>query len=395
MSPILYRSGTQTTPTVTLSGRSSRRQFMVRTAAAACAFTAPLAQAQGGNPRQRRLAVAQLADLSPASQDVSRDFLVGSRAAWQEINSSGGIRGQLIAHEVVETDHSVSSIDKAWLEAIASPDNLLCFGSVGNAVAQHLNRSKSAAQAQIAHIAPWLQNNSAELDSSTLPVFAHREEQLAHAIRAMSVAGMNYIAVAFASSELQTQTITDIRGMTSRLGIRLQEIEPQTNLQAMAAGLRGNTAPMIVFVGGTPELVQFASGMQRTGLQRYLVAMADVNLQTAQQMGISDNTPLIVTQTVPLATSGLGIVRRYRAALARYFDEPPTSHSLAGYIAAQSAARVLNSTEGKLTRANVLRTARSINRLDLDGFAVSYQDSRRTTGYVTQSMLGANGRVIG
>jgi len=40
----------------------------------------------------RPIVVAQLVDLSPAQQDVSRDFLIGSRAAWQDINSRGVAR---------------------------------------------------------------------------------------------------------------------------------------------------------------------------------------------------------------------------------------------------------------------------------------------------------------
>jgi ABC-type branched-subunit amino acid transport system substrate-binding protein len=368
---------------------------MVAAVGAACTTSASFASAQADSSRKRRWVVTQLADTSIASQDVSKDFLVGSRAAWQEVNAAGGIRGQLVSHEVIETDGSVASADAAWKQAASSSESLMCFGTVGDALAQHLSRSKFAEQAQMAHVAPWLQGNSLDTDNNTLHLFANREEQLAYTIRTLSVAGLNNIAVVFGNRELQAQNINDVRTAARRLNIRLQEIEAQSDLQSTASRLRNSTAPIIVFVGGTPELVQFASGVQRTGLQRYLVAMADVNLQTAQQMGIADNTPLIATQAVPLVNSSTGIARRYRTAMSRFFDEPPTPHSLAGYIAAQAAIRVISNTDGPVNRASVLRTVRGVNRLDLDGFLVNYQNNRRVSAYVTQSMLGANGRTIG
>jgi hypothetical protein len=32
-------------------------------------------------------------DTSQEQQDVAKDFLIGSRAAWQDINLKGGLRG--------------------------------------------------------------------------------------------------------------------------------------------------------------------------------------------------------------------------------------------------------------------------------------------------------------
>jgi hypothetical protein len=42
---------------------------------------------------RRSLTIAQLVDTSQEQQDVAKDFLIGSRAAWQDINLKGGLRG--------------------------------------------------------------------------------------------------------------------------------------------------------------------------------------------------------------------------------------------------------------------------------------------------------------
>jgi hypothetical protein len=103
----------------------------------------------------------------------------------------------------------------------------------------------------------------------------------------------------------------------------------------------------------------------------------------------------MATQVVPMVTAGLAIVRTYRETLARLFDEPPTPQSLAGYIAARYAQEVLASLEPNATRMQALQAFQRRTQLDLAGFRISFQSQRRTSAYVTQSMLTADGRILG
>jgi hypothetical protein len=129
--------------------------------------------------------------------------------------------------------------------------------------------------------------------------------------------------------------------------------------------------------------------------QRYLVALADVNLQTMQQMGASRNTPIIATQAVPMVTAGMPVVRQYRETLARLFDEPPTSLSLPGFIAARYTFEVLSDIDGPLTRQSALAAFQRRSAMDMDGFRVNFGPKRRSSAYVTQSMMTLDGRLIG
>ena len=114
-----------------------------------------------------------------------------------------------------------------------------------------------------------------------------------------------------------------------------------------------------------------------------------------QQMGAGRSTPVIATQPVPMVTSSIAVVRSYRETLARLFDEPPTSLSLAGFIAARYTHEVLNSMEGPLTRPAVLSAFQKRLNLDMGGFRVSFNSQRRSSTYVTQSMMTLDGRLIG
>ena len=93
--------------------------------------------------------------------------------------------------------------------------------------------------------------------------------------------------------------------------------------------------------------------------------------------------------------SSLPVVRAYRDTMARLFDEPPTPLSLAGYIAARYTQDVMAEVDGPLTRASVLQAFQRRASVDVGGFRVTYQQQRRGASYVTQTMLSADGRVIG
>jgi hypothetical protein len=90
----------------------------------------------------------------------------------------------------------------------------------------------------------------------------------------------------------------------------------------------------------------------------------------------------------------MGIARRYRAALAKYFDEPPTALSLAGYISARYTAQLMQSAKS-LTRASVYEAFARRSSVDLDGFRIEVANGRLQSAFVTQSMMSLDGRVIG
>jgi ABC-type branched-subunit amino acid transport system substrate-binding protein len=341
------------------------------------------------------ITVAQIYDASPGQQDVSKDFLIGSRAAWQDINARGGIRGRPVQHLNIEIDGSRESVRGA----IASiKDNASCIalcGTAGDIAATRVVEALRSEQVAIAHAAPWLQNSSAEVDERTFPIFAARQEQVAHALKSMSVMNISEIGVVYASSIEQAAYQDDIARVATELKVKLQTFRPGGDLQRLGQQLGQNTPAIVLFVGGTPELVQFTQGLEKQARQRYVVALADVNLQTMIQMGAARTTPVIATQPVPVVTAGLPIVRMYRDVLGRLFDEPPTPLSLAGFIAARYAYEVLADLEGQPTRHGTLAAFQRRSSLDVGGYRIAFDPRRRGGAYVTQSMLTQDGRVIG
>ncbi|MDB5867734.1 MAG: amino acid/amide transporter substrate-binding protein family [Polaromonas sp.] len=374
----------------------NRRQWLRRASLLTAAAAAP-AWAQPGKsaPASRSLVVAQFVDFSAEQQDVSKDFLVGSRAAWQDINSRGGIRGRRVEHLAVETDGTPASL-RAALEGIKqNPSCVVLSGTVGDQLASQIAAISQQGGLHIAHAAPWLQNSSLDIDDKTFPVFAARQEQMAHALKSLSVMGVKSLAVIYASARDHAAYHLEVERIAVAMQLQLQTFQGTGNLRLTGQKLTPGTPAVLLFVGGTPELAEFTQGLDKQARQRYIVALADVNLQTLMQMGAARNTQVIATQPVPMVTASLPIVRQYRETLARLFDEPPTALSLAGFIAARYTYEVLNNVDGPLTRQSALAGFQQRTSLDVGGFRIAFNPQRRSGAYVTQSMMTTDGRLVG
>lgn len=343
----------------------------------------------------KSITVAQIVDFSQAQQDVSKDFLIGSRAAWQDINQRGGIRGKKVQHLVRETDGTAEGVLSALNSIKSNASCIALSGSVGDQLASQVATLARQQDLNIAHAAPWLQNASLEVDEQTFPIFAARQEQISHALKTLTVMGITELGAVYGSNRDHLAYHVEVERIAANMRFKLKSFQASGELRTLGQKLTPSTPAVLLFIGGTPELAAFTQGLEKQARQRYIVALADVNLQTMLQMGAARNTPVIATQVVPMVNASLPVVRHYREALTRLFDEPPTTLSLAGFIAARYTYEVLSEVEGPLTRSSVLSTFQRRDNLDVGGFRVSFNAQRRSTTYVTQSMMTLDGRLIG
>ena len=372
------------------------RRAALKSAAAAVLATTGAAWAEPGRRSGRSLAVAQIVDASNEQQDVAKDFLIGSRAAWQDINSQGGLRGRAVQHLAIEVDGTPASLKAAVQTVRDNPACVALSGTVSDPVATQLVALLRQERMDVAHVAPWLQNSLGEIDERTFPIFAARQEQIAHALKSLSSTGVQEVGAVFASRREHELYREDAARIAAALKLKLRTYPGNVPLAQLGQQMDQGTPVVLLFIGGTPELVQFTQALDKQTRQRYVVALADVNLQTVQQMGGAKSTPVIVTQAVPMVTaSSVPIVRRYREVLGRLFDEPPAPLSLAGFIAARYTFEVLADVNGQVNRASALAAFQKRAALDLGGYRIAFDANRRSASYVTQSMLTADGRVVG
>ena len=374
---------------------AGRRHILRSGAGIVAACTAPAAVwAQSTKGNGRTPMVAQIVDVSTLQQDVSKDFLIGSRAAWQDINSRAGARGRTVQHLSIETDGSAASLRAALAQVRDNPACVALSGTVAAVAASQLATLLRTENITIAHAAPWLQD-AAEVDERTFPIFASRQEQIVFALKSLSNMGVRDLGAIYASPQDFALQHEGVERIAASQQLRLQSFQAGADARDLGQRLTPGTPAILLFIGGTPELARFTQGLEKQSRQRYLVALADVNLQTLMQMGAARNTPVIATQPVPMVTASLPVVRAYREVMGRLFDEPPSPLSLAGFLAARYTSEVLDEVEGPLTRASVLAAFQKRAARDMGGFRISFNPQRFGSTYVTQSMLTTDGRVIG
>jgi hypothetical protein len=266
---------------------------------------------------------------------------------------------------------------------------------VGDRAAGAMVEALKTQRIGLAHAAPWLQNSSTEVDEQTFPIFAARQEQIAHALKSLTVMSVQEIGVVYGSSVEHVAYHEDVARAADGLKLKVQTYRANGDLLQLGQRFGPATPALLLFVGGTPELAQFTQGLEKQSRRRYIVALADVNLQTLMQMGAARTTPVIATQPVPMVNASLPVVRAYRDALSRLFDEPPSPLGLAGYIEARYTFEVLSEIDGPLTRQTALAAFQRRTAVDVGGFRIAYDLRRRGGTFVTQSMLTQDGRVIG
>lgn len=381
---------------MTPSLRLPTRRDELRFAAALVLARTASAWGQPAKPAAAHsITVAQIVDTSPEQQDVSKDFLIGARAAWQGINATGGLKGRPVHHQSVEVDGSPASVRTAALALRDDPNCLVLSGTTGDTAASQLVALLRRENVPVAHVAPWLQNASVDVDERTFPIFAARQEQIGHALKSLTLVGVQEVGAVYASEREQRLYEEDLKRTAAELKLRLHVFRSDGDLVRLGQRLTAQTPAILLFLGGTPELVQFTQGLEKQSRQRYVVALADVNLQTMMQMGAARNTPVIATQAVPMVNASLPVVRSYRDTLARLFDEPPTPLSLAGFIAARYTFEVLSDIDGAVTRQSALAAFQRRSSRDVGGYRVAFDPRRRSATFVTQSMLTTDGRVVG
>ncbi|HEY1394452.1 MAG TPA: ABC transporter substrate-binding protein [Methylibium sp.] len=383
-----------------MSGAPTQSPDLVRRALTLGLAASPLLLPKGAlaaGSAAPTMRVAQLLDMSAEQQDLSRDYSTGVRLGLAEFNQANG--GRNIQITTLNTDGSPASLKEALDKLREDASICALLGTVGDHLAVESIAAAHGAKLSIAHVAPWMADSRHDADDEVFALFASREMQIRHALKSLEVMGVSELGVIYTDAAEQKAIQDEVNAMAARLKLRIATYVPAAgeDLTALPARMGSKVPAILLFLGGTLELAQFTQALSRQNLQRYVVSLADVDVPTLMQVGTGKAVPLILTQVVPNPqTSSLPVVRNYRAGLKRLFDESPSQVSLAGYLAARYAAQVLLRVEPSASRARVLAEFQKRPAADLGGFNISFAASqRRGSTFVTQTLLGPDGRLIG
>ena len=378
---------------------SSRPSFTRRRALQSLSVLGLSALAAPGHAQRPAARFAQVIDTSPAQQELSRDYSTGVRLAWAEL---GAGRAALAGVPLVtlQSDGSEASLQAAMARLREDTSIVGLVGNVGDRLAVELVARTRAAGLEIPHIAPWMADSRHDADPSVFCLFPSRDVQLRHALGAVQGMGIDDVSVVFTSERDRAAYAAELEALARRLSLRvtLQAPAAGEDVRALPARMRSQASGLVLFMGTSAELAMLSQAMSALGQHRFVLSLSDVDYATLQQLSPGKGVPLILTQVVPHPVrSNLAVVRDYRALLKKLFDEEPSPISLAGYMAGLYAAQALQRAGGPagVSRDSLLAQCAKRQPIDLRGFRFDFADGRRGSQYVTQTLLGSDGRLVG
>ncbi|MBS0450583.1 MAG: twin-arginine translocation pathway signal protein [Proteobacteria bacterium] len=341
------------------------------------------------------LHVTQLLDMSPDQQQLSRDYATGIRLAFAEMKKAGMPAPQL---STVETDGSAAAARSALQAIQGDAAQVAVLGTAGESLALASLAESAQMKLEIAHVAPWLADPQMDDNPRLFALFASREEQIRYVLKTLSVVGVHELGLVYPSPQHAQAMQAGMAAIAGRLQLKTRNlvVPKGTDISAFASKLPANAPMFLMFMGGAIELALFTQGLGQRGTQRYLMCLSDVDTNTFMQLNPGKTVPVIFTDVVPNPhTSKLPVVRNYRSALARLFDEAPTPVSLAGYLAGRYAATVLAAAGAGASRAKVLAEFQRRRPLELDGWQLAFDTHGRASSFVSQTMLNTRGNFVG
>ena len=381
------------------SHRPVRRKLILGATGVAIASPASLAFSQiltSSRGQADLIRLAQLLDTAPDQQESSRDYATGVRIAVNDHNKTARRRIQLVNYE---SDGSVASI-KAAVQSIRK-DGSLCamIGTAGERLALDSVQVARSEGLSICHLVPWLSDSRFDSDRDVVTAFASRETQIRFALKSLESLGIVDIGLVYASERDFTSLNTGVESAARALKLRpvVFAAHRADGMATLANRLSPSSPAVLLFLGGTIELSQFAQVLFTRRLQRYIISLADIDVGTLLQLGVGKSVPLIMTQVVPNPqNSSIPSVLDYRASLKAQFDEKPSQISLAGYLAARYVLPILARMDRPATRESILTEFERCPSSDIGGFSLAFNAPlRRGSSFVTQTLLTADGRLVG
>lgn len=354
---------------------------------------ASLAPAAGNRSALR---VVQMLDMSAEQQELSRDYSTGVRLAWatEARRARGAARVTL---ETLNTDGSAAAVEAAVARLQQDETVLALVGTVGDRLSVQAQGELDRKSLKLAHIAPWMSDGRHEAQEGVSCLFASRAVQLQQALTVMRGMGANELCVIYGSASEQTLYDQQVASIAQAQKLKLARLtgDLYNSAEALAARIPASSA-MVLCLATSAELAQLTKAMAGRRDFRFVLALGDVDAPSLVQLGPGKGVPVILTQVVPNPLrSKLAVVENYRQQLNEFFEEAPSTISLAGYIAGLHALSLLRELGNAASRASVWAQVARHAPQDLSGWRVEFRDDHRGSRFVTHTLLTPSGELLG
>ncbi len=144
-------------------------------------------------------------------------------------------------------------------------------------------------------------------------------------------------------------------------------------------------------IGVMPALQQ----ARRIAPQAVLMGFSTIDHRTLLELVGSTAKGMMITQVVPPPGKTIhAFQREHRALMKQYRDEPPSQHTLEGYIVARILVAALERVDGDPTPTKVSSALRAIGAMDFGPMRISSRGESATARYVDQTAISSKGGLV-
>jgi branched-chain amino acid transport system substrate-binding protein len=369
-------------------------------------FTAAL------RPASAEIFIGQVTPLSGSEANQGRAYALGFQMVLNQVNSAGGIGGQLLTLVSRNEDSQNSKDQAATRQLLTDQRPIALTGYFGAANVSSLLSSDLLAQEKIALVG----YRGVDIPQSQAYVYSVRaglRAQIDKIVQHLATLGIQRVGLILDEGPRADSLATVFLQTAGRQGMT----PSFAKLKATTGALEGAVRQMItaktqaVIVHAETASVSFIEAYRVAGGGAQLIATADIDLERlGQRLGETELIGISIAQVTPNpARPTIRLTREFlqtHAADSQYSSgrlipldqrlaQRPVSHAMfEGYLAGKILVEALKRSGRNPTRQTVVHALDTIDRLDLGDYIISYQpDNHQGSRYVELSIISSTGKL--
>ena len=342
----------------------------------------------------RDFVVGQSLDLSGLS-NVGKDFSNGARTYFDSVNARGGVQGRKISF--VQLDDSGRAA-----EAKANTQKLLRENGVDVMLGSTTAESLLAVLAATAALSPRVPVLGAptgvELDPTAViaafPTRASYRDEARALLDSLRIFHDGPIAIVQGDGPDAAATHAAIRAEVQARSISVAFEGNAAQWQARNA--RDAKVGAVIISGDALGVAPVAQHTRKVSPQSWLLAFSTVDYRNLFELAGTAASGMFIAQVVPPPGKTIhAFQREHRALMKQFRDEPPSQHTLEGYVAARVLTAAFAQVEGDPTPAKVVKALRALPATDFGPLRVSMQrPSNAGRAYVDVTAISSKGALL-
>ncbi len=341
----------------------------------------------------RDIVVAQSLDLSGQS-NLGKDFSNGIRTYFDAVNAKGGVRGRKITFVQLDDsgDPQATASNLVKLRRENEVDVLIAPTTARSLVAATNDAAvKSGTLALLGAptgVRPPLAETARVLHLRAS--YADEARQLLNHMTTMSIAK---IALVRGEGEEAEFAADAFREEARKRSIALQ-FDGET-LKWRARSTQNATLEAVVITGDAIGVAVALSHARATARSANVFGFSTIDHRTLLELGKSNAIGMVISQAMPSADKTVHpFQREHRQLMKQFRDEPPSLHTLEGYVVARVLVSALETIDGEPTATRVNNALRNLREIDLGPISISTRVPANAMRFVNLSAVSARGALI-